>query len=226
MICSNCGKQIADTASFCPSCGKEIAGHNAVNSFLNASDICPGFSNKINDPLILEAVKKNKKATGIFGIIFVLIPIPVFLFLSIKNDDSKMLLYGVILSGIFLAVTVFSLLGKKMEKQWDGVVVEQKTEIKHESNSDNDGGLSTYTLYVTKLRPDRGGSKKIEEREYDTYYYEYLKVGDRVRYHPQFHFYYEKYDKSHDRFVLCPICRSKNDILRDVCGKCGVPVIK
>ena len=46
------------------------------------------------------------------------------------------------------------------------------------------------------------------------------KVGDRIRYHLQLAFKYEKYDKSHDRVIPCMFCKTMNDIRKDRCKAC------
>jgi uncharacterized paraquat-inducible protein A len=50
--------------------------------------------------------------------------------------------------------------------------------------------------------------------------FDYLSVGDRVRYHPTFGTY-EKYDKSKDRIIYCNICRMMNPIKNDRCKRCN-----
>lgn len=225
MICLNCGNQIGHSVSFCGFCGSPVTRRMDEKYNSAILNLRIGFSDKINDPAILKALKKNKKATGILGIVLLFIPILVALGIAIKEDNFEHLIYGVIISAIFLVINLFSLIKKKMEKQWDGVVIDKTTEVKQNSSSE-DGFYSTYTLYITKIRKDNGGIKKIKERKYNRFYYDYLQPGERVRYHPQFNCYYEKFDKSRDDYVICPICNGKNEISRDICGRCGVPVIK
>ena len=112
-------------------------------------------------------------------------------------------------------------------KQWDGTVTEKHTETRQEKTSaDGDDCHSTYTLYIVQIRKENGRVKKLKEKEHNHPYYDYLQVGDRVRYHPQFNYYYEKYDKSRDSYAFCPVCACKNNLSRDTCARCGVPVIK
>lgn len=49
--------------------------------------------------------------------------------------------------------------------------------------------------------------------------YDYLSVGDRVRYHPAFETY-EKYDKSKDKIIYCNVCRMMNPVANDRCKRC------
>ena len=68
--------------------------------------------------------------------------------------------------------------------------------------------------------------KVKKEYSADRRYYDYLKIGDKVRYHPNFHYKYEKYDKTHDRFVPCVMCDTMNPVHEDKCKKCGTPLLK
>ena len=83
-FCMNCGTQIDDNTKFCPNCGTAqnvafapvnqnptpapahinpvYAGNGAVRNGIPA----PGFSDRVNDPRILAAVKKNRRAAGVF----------------------------------------------------------------------------------------------------------------------------------------------------------------
>ena len=70
--CQNCGNAINENEKFCGSCGAPITVEQPVSQpyqgsapTLNryyASQMTPGFSERVNDPEILAAVKKNKKA--------------------------------------------------------------------------------------------------------------------------------------------------------------------
>ena len=81
--CSNCGTQLNEGTKFCPGCGAAqnaapapaeqnatqyvepaCAGNGAVRQGVPA----PGFSDRVNHPEIIAAVKKSRKATMIGGI--------------------------------------------------------------------------------------------------------------------------------------------------------------
>lgn len=228
MYCVSCGKKLEDGDSFCPGCGAPaVAVKEGGAPVSPASGIKPGFSDKINDPAIRAAMKKNNKAAGVFAVLLVLAPPVVTLILSLKNNDFSYFRHGMILAAVFLVFYLISVTKKKGEKQWDGTVTEKHTETRQEKTSaDGDDCLSTYTLYIVQIRKENGRVKKLKEKEHNHPYYNYLQVGDRVRYHPQFNYYYEKYDKSRDSYAICPVCACKNELSRDTCARCGVPVIK
>ena len=56
--------------------------------------------------------------------------------------------------------------------------------------------------------------------------WDYLQIGERFRYHPEFNFPYELYDKSHAPCLCCAVCEKKNPVTADRCAKCGAPLIK
>ena len=227
-FCTKCGKPLNAENTFCPSCGAAVATANeeGIPERLT-SVIRPGFSDKINDPAIRAAMKKSNKVTAVFALLLVLAPLVVTLILGLKNNDFSYLRYGIILATIFMLFSLVSAAKKKGEKQWDGTVIEKHIETRQENTSaDGDDGHSTYMLYIVQIRKENGRVKKLKEKEYNHHYYDYLQVGDRVRYHPQFNYYYEKYDKSLDSYAICPVCSCKNDISCDTCARCGVPVIK
>lgn len=228
IFCKRCGERLPNGAAFCIQCGAAVSyGWQQTGGPVKGFGIQPGFSDRINDPAVRAAVKRNKKATGVFAFILVLAPIIITLILGIKDNDYKYIGYGAIISAVFLVFNLVSAIKKKTEKQWDGVVIDKHTELRQErSLSDGDSNYSTHTVYIVRIQKDRGGMKTLEEREYNRPYYEYLNLGDRVRYHPQFNYYYEKFDKSHDSYAICPVCGSRNNIERDTCARCGVPVIK
>jgi hypothetical protein len=82
-------------------------------------------------------------------------------------------------------------------------------------------GNKTYTEYTIVINTDAGKKeKKIVERKYRRIMYDYLSVGDRVRYHPMFGTY-EKYDKSEDRIIYRNVCTTMNPIQNDRCKRCN-----
>lgn len=238
MFCENCGKQISNDAKFCEHCGQPIEG--AVQTAPQAqpdaqidqtpvsSGIRPGFSDKISHPSFREAMQKAARGTGIFAVLLILAPIVVAFVLSIKDDNFSYLGIGGAVSVIFLIFNLISATKKKSEKQWDGTVIDQQIRTVRNRNSEDPGGRH-YTKYVTIFRDERGKTKKLTEGT--TYndahpFYNYLAIGDRVRYHPEFSGFYEKYDKSHDTHIYCPVCGNWTAVTEDTCDNCGTVLLK
>jgi len=236
MFCQYCGEKIPNDSVFCPFCGGKSASEEPVKKEHNFSTLSnpyakqilqPGFSDKINDPAIRAAMNKNRKGTGFFAVLLVLAPLVITYILGAKNGNMSLVGIGAVISTIFLICNLISAAKKKAEKQWDGTVMDKLIEKHTPKNThDNDRDAQTQTVYVIRFRTESGKSKKLEESDVSHTYYDYLNVGDKVRYHPQFTCYYEKYDKSHDTYAICPVCGSKNDIAKDTCARCGVPVLK
>jgi hypothetical protein len=75
------------------------------------------------------------------------------------------------------------------------VVVNKYSKERSEHRGGDDDNYRTYMEYTTVITTDAGKKKTIVEKDSGRNMYDYLAVGDRVRYHPKFGTY-EKYDKS------------------------------
>ena len=190
----------------------------------------PGFSDRVEHPEILAAVKKNRKAAKIFGVILVPLPILGFVMYSLIAGSEKMelssaFLYGGIISAVFLLFAVFSFVRERSSNTYEADVIDKRTrEIYKNRNSDDPQSITEYITIVQTLD---GRKKKIVEAENSRLWaYTYLKVGDRFRYHPQFSFPYELYDKSHADGLYCVSCQTRNPVTADRCMKCNLPLLK
>jgi hypothetical protein len=124
--------------------------------------------------------------------------------------------------GIALVMLVVNLLALRKTKQpmWEGVVVNKYSKEKSEHRGGEDNNYRTYTEYTTIINTDAGKKKTIVEKDSGRHMYDYLSVGDRVRFHPRFGTY-EKYDKSKDRIIYCSVCTMMNSIQNDRCKRCN-----
>jgi len=189
----------------------------------------PGWSDRVNDPEILAGLEKNRKAALKWGCVTVLLalaaPPAVSKFVpdSIKMGDALKL--GCVIAG---AIIVCSLLGKlfhAFKKPYEGVVTDKREELRRSGNKE--GGRSYERTYVTYVQLANGGRTKIKESHTFAYSaWEYLKVGDRFRYHPKFGFPYELYDKSKAECLFCPVCVKQNPVESDRCSRCHAPLLK
>ena len=188
----------------------------------------PGYSDRVNDPEILKALKNNKKAAGIFALFIVPLPLigfTVYSLVSDKMETKQGVLYGAIVSAVFLFFAVISAVKNKVSKPYEATVTDKKTRERSDNNRDDDNNY--YTEYITYVRTTDGRKKKIVERDGGLLNaYNYLNVGDRFRYHPQFHFPYELYDKSNAPYIPCVVCGMKNPVASDRCCKCNLPLLK
>lgn len=187
----------------------------------------PGYSDRVNHPEILASVKKNRKAAGIFGLILVPLPLIGFLIYAAVSKDMEIgqaAVIGAIASAVFLIFALVSRFKQRSSAAYEGVVTEKKTRERSDSEGDD---TRYYTEYVTCVLTSGGKKKKIVERDGSMIAaYHYLEVGDRFRYHPQFHFPYELYDKRRAPYIACVSCGTHNPVENDRCARCHIPLLK
>ena len=238
-VCTVCGADIPDDADFCINCG--TAANTAGTPAPTAPSVPPqaaqsvppqssgaqhmgmvGFSERCNSPEILAAAQENKRFS--VGCMWILVFVPLIGFpiagLLIKDFPfGESLVIGV---GIALIMLVVNLLALRKTKQpmWEGVVVNKYSKEKSEHRGGEDDNWRTYTEYNTIINTDAGKKKTIVEKDSGRHMYDYLSVGDRVRFHPRFSTY-EKYDKAKDRIIYCNVCSMMNPIQNDRCKRCN-----
>ena len=233
-ICPACGSTIPDDAVFCIGCGTaENTAGTPPTQPQSACSASPqndeaqrtglvGFSALYNSPEILEAAQKNRKSSIGCMWILVLVPLIGFPVAGLLMDDfpfGESVVIGVGIALVMLIVNLFAL-RRAEQPMWEGVVTNKFSKERREHRNSDDDTYRTYTEYTTVIRTDTGKEKKLTERDSQRDMYDYLAVGDRVRYHPKFGTY-EKYDKSKDRIIYCNICRMMNPIQNDRCKRCN-----
>lgn len=189
-----------------------------------------GYSNRVNDPQILAAVKKNQKTSMIFSFILVPLPLIGFLIFSFVNDElepQQGLIYGACVSAVFLVFALYGLIKARAKNAYEATVIDKKSHLAYRHNNSDETHRETVTEYITVVKTTDGKKKKIVEQEGSQIWaWDYLQVGDRFKYHPQFNFPYELYDKSKAPYIVCVGCMTKNATEDDACKKCGLPLIK
>lgn len=230
MFCTNCGEALVKDAVFCTNCGTRIlnAGADRDGQAMPAPEsgfpnfpVRAGFSGYCNHPEILEAARKNRK-TGI-GCLWVLTLVPLIGFpvAGLLVEDlpfTEAVVIGVGIALVMFIVNLFAL-RRASRPMWEGVVEDKTRKERSERRSSEDSNDSTYIEYTTVIRTQDGKKKTIVEKDSGNHMYDYLSVGDRVRYHPAFGTY-EKYDKSKDRIIYCNVCSMMNPIKNDRCKRC------
>ena len=188
----------------------------------------PGWSSRANDPEILAGLERNRKAALKWGCVTVLLALAVppaishFVEDSLKMDDAVKM--GCVIAGAIIVFSLLSKFFKSREKPYEGVVVDKREEIVHRAGKKSD----TYsTEYVTYVKRTDGGKAKIKEAHARaSSAWNYLKVGERFRYHPHLTFPYELYDKAKAEHLYCPVCSRANDVAADRCSRCHAPLLK
>ena len=230
-VCAACGAKLQEGAEFCIGCGAAVSP--AVPQPMEPSRAAAparsqggmglvGFSDKYNCPEILAAAQKNKKFS--IGCMWILVFVPLigFPIAGLLMEDfpfGESLVIGI---GIALVMLVVNLLALRKTRQpmWEGVVVNKYGKEKSEHRGGEDDNYRTYTEYTTIINTDAGKKRTIVEKDSGRHMYDYLSVGDRVRFHPRFGTY-EKYDKSKDRIIYCNVCSMMNPIQNDRCKRCN-----
>lgn len=231
MFCYNCGDRLPEGAEFCTGCGKAVnlrtpepmEVSQAASSDPSQGDAgLVGFSDRCNSPEILAAAQKNKKSSiGCMWILF-FVPLIGFPVAGLLMDDfpfGESLVIGVGISLVMLVVNLLTL-RKTNQPMWEGVVVNKYSKEKSEHRGGKDDNWRTYTEYNTIINTDAGKKKTIVEKDSNRHMYDYLDIGDKVRFHPKFGTY-EKYDKSKDRIIYCNVCSMMNPIQNDRCKRCN-----
>ena len=214
---------------FCPFCGNEMAweGGNCptCGNFVNVP--APGFSTRASDPSLMAAADAEHKGNLGIGVLIFPIAIGVVVLNGFMTEwELEMMVPAFAIAAVLLAIVGISTLAQKLrydnEKPWDGTVVEKKTKRRTVNEGDSDNPeLVSYTAGIVVFQTDDGKKKKVEEPIDEGKYYNYFRIGERVRYHPKFVYRYEKYDKTKDDVLYCPICAKQNKITADKCDKCG-----
>ncbi len=226
-VCKACGAKLPEGAEFCIGCGAAVLqpmepSRAAAPARSQGGTGLVGFSDRYNCPEILAAAQKNKKSS--IGCMWILAFVPLIGFpiaglLMADFPFGESLIIGI---GIALVMLVVNLLALRRTKQpmWEGVVVNQYSKEKSEHRGGEDDNYRTYTEYTTIINTDAGKKKTIVEKDSGRHMYDYLSVGDRVRFHPKFGTY-EKYDKSKDSIIYCNVCSMMNPIQNDRCKRCN-----
>ncbi len=219
-VCAACDTKLPEGAEFCIGCGAAVSP--AVPARSQGGTGLVDFSDRYNCPEILAAAQKNKKFS--IGCMWILVFVPLIGFpvAGLLMDDFSFGESIIIGMGIAFVMLVLNLLALRRTKQpmWEGVVVNKYSKEKSEHRGGEDDNYRTYTEYTTIINTDAGKKKTIVEKDSGRHMYDYLSVGDRVRFHPRFGTY-EKYDKSKDRIIYCNVCSMINPIQNDRCKRCN-----
>ena len=222
MFCQRCGNHVSESSAFCSECGAKIQQSNgslAPQESPNVQQLSlVGFSSRYNHPEILAAAQKNRKTFVGCAWILVFVPLIGFPIAGLLMDDfplGEAVVVGGVISLVMLAFNLFFLRSVK-KPIWDGTVVNQYNKKRYE-NRVSEESSTTYTEYTTVIKTDAGKKKTIVEKDSRRFMYDYLSVGDRVRFHPMFSTY-EKFDKSKDRIIYCNVMM--NSMNNDRCERC------
>ena len=123
-----------------------------------------------------------------------------------------------------MTLIIFLVRMAKMKKPfWEGTVTDKKA--KRKTDTDDEGNTSRdYVQYTVIITGVDGGKRKLSAND-NRVWYDYLQIGERVRFHPNLSTY-EKFDKSRDGYLMCNVCGKRCEISEDVCHFCKSPLFK
>lgn len=235
MYCYQCGTELPDNTNFCSACGvrQDLTAATAVPApeaapQKNSSRI--GWSGKINDPAFAQYLKNTNRWSAIFAVILAAMAIVGFTIageMGVEDMENPQALFqGLAVGGMFLLIALFSIIGRRRSKTWDGVVVDKtvKKKRKKRNHDSEDHVYVNYLEYEVVIQANDGKIHRITVADDDTQY-NYYQIGDSVRRHAGLNSY-EKYDKSKDEIIFCAACDSLCDINGDYCFRCKCPLLK
>ena len=184
-----------------------------------------GYSTVIYTPEFIKKHREYNLKILLMGLAFICSPTVFLLIYSYLMKDittNEAIKFGLGISGVFALVLSLFYLGRVLGKPWEGVIISKRVETRRRKRGKY--SYENYQVYVLTISTDSGSTKYIEERDFSGYYYQHFNVEERIKYHPSIG-YYEKYDKTHEKVLLCPFCSNTVSINRDKCS-CGAPLIK
>ena len=188
----------------------------------------PGWSDRVDNPEILAGLERRRKSAfrwTCIGIVLALAAPPLvskYLDTSVAMGDAFKI--GCVIAGIIALCSFLGKLSRSAKNAYEGEVTDKREEIRHKSGKNGDSYRTEYVTYVQRVD---GGKEKIKDSsKRAASAWEYLKVGDRFKYHPQLAFRYELYDKSRAEHLFCPVCAKKNPVAADRCSRCHAPLLK
>jgi hypothetical protein len=178
-----------------------------------------GWSRVADSPEMLETIKKHRKSSLGFAVVLTLLFPVGFLLAGLFSDEMPLndaLIIGGVLGLFMLALNLWRFANMN-QRGWEGVVVKKLEKRRYEKREISG---PSYMEYIVLIKTDGGKTKRIVGRKWDRDMYDYLEIGDRVRYHPAVETI-EKYDKSKDEVIYCNVCRRRNPIQNDRCERCN-----
>ena len=241
--CEHCGAELpikTMSTRYCTKCGTKVPGEYAPEKFkeppvpgelaaLPAQEraaragVKLGFSERIHSEEFQKAMGTANRGYVIMMAALALLLAPAVTVIAglIKPANLGALIAACVIAELIILVVVIWFLVKRFAgKEWDGEVVAHNRKVSRSSNS----GVESVT-YITECVTADGKRRKHKEVNQHALY-DYLDVGDEVRYHPRLFCPLEKYDKTMDSELVCPFCGLTQPIENDYCGGCGKPLLK
>lgn len=185
-----------------------------------------GYSMIVDSPEMKKYQEKQRRWRNIWLVLVVVAPIVGFCAYAMFTGDMEMgeaLKYGPCVSLIMFLFGIYPTVKQKMQSSYIGTIIEMKHKTKvHYDNNDHEKIVTTYYIVTRDLR---GKKHKHKSTDYEGIY-SYLKVGDEVRYLPQFPNPFEKKLVPGDTHACCSFCQHMVSLDYDTCPHCKAPILK
>ncbi|MCR4927836.1 MAG: zinc-ribbon domain-containing protein [Lachnospiraceae bacterium] len=230
VFCPHCGERVEKGETICPSCKKTYSLDDCFKGVSALGAAGKGWTENADDISLKRFAKKNLKGSVIGMFVVSVIIAAVIWFTSGMNMDRFEKEWYVVV-GPLIIIWVFWLIWLIMQfgksKSWEGTVTEKERKEYKSASRDEDGHkhVETTVFYILHFKDTKGKNRKLTQRS-TTGWYEYLKEGDRIRYHGKHTSYYEKYDKSADEEIPCAGCGKSCDARAAYCDRCGCILFK
>lgn len=224
MYCYKCGSQLPDGTPVCPNC-QSLLTEAPVTQRDNSGKTPEGYSLKVDSPEMEKYLGKQRKWRNIFLVLVVLGPIVGFLIaaqFSRNMTTEDAVIYGPCVSLIMFCFGIYPTVKQKLQKSYIGAVIDKysKTKIIDDENT-----TRIRTTYYIVTRDQRGKKHKHKSTGYEGVY-DFLEVGDEIRYLPQFENPFEKKLGPTDTHTCCQFCQSVVSLDNDTCPRCKAPILK
>lgn len=227
MYCINCGAKLHDGDSFCDQCGAAVIRNVSAPEPSHMAPAPPrnygGYSQRVDSDEVKAYLAKMRRWRNLFLCLVVIAPIVGFLIYAHFSYDittEEALKYGPIVSLIMFCFGIFPTIKQKLQKPYIGTVIE-----KHEKTTFYDNDDSTRTTYHIVTR-DTNGKKHTHKSTGYGRIYGFLRVGDEIRFLPQFPAPFEKKKEPNDKLTCCVFCQSIVSLDDDTCPCCKAPILK
>ncbi len=231
IFCPHCGDRRDKGAKKCSRCGKLYSLEASMKGVPAYGAAGIGWTPYANDPSLKRHRKREKRGIRIsMLIVSVIIAIVILVSSHMSLDDivhgGFLLVFGPLgIIWVFWLIWYGAQYGKS--KDWEGTVTNKDMKTYESKRKDDEGNYwtETTTYYNVYFRDTKGKEHKLVQSSVGGWY-EYLNVGDKVRYHGKNTSYYEKYDKSQSEVIPCAGCGRSCDARASYCSNCGTVLFK
>lgn len=217
--CSNCGGKAVKGSDVCQRCGQPYDVNRRCAGISATGAGGTGWSGLTGmEPCFVSRHSKTGRHIKAGAPILCAVAF-IGMFIYTKSASSAAIV-ALLIAAISVAVHIS---GSRKVGDWEGTVVDKKqwTDTTTDENGNTSQSSDRYKLVFRtsdgRTKKDQSGSRTL---------YDYLQVGDTVRFHGTNMRYYEKYDKSRDSVIPCAGCGMNVDARSNYCPSCGCIIFK